>query len=98
MMDLLMVIMGWLAHHLSLLYRIHNETGNIIYPIAYVKSRPYKFILSIIGTIMGTIIVVAQFESSENYALYLTMLAGVGFACDGIADQIGKMVFNRLPK
>ncbi|MDH5183632.1 MAG: hypothetical protein OEX12_07030 [Gammaproteobacteria bacterium] len=96
-MDLIMVLMGWLAHHATLLYRINTETGKILSPKKYIKTRPYKFALSIFGTVMGTIIIVAKFQDSGiDDATYLMMLAGVGFGCDMVADQLGKFTFSKM--
>ena len=88
-----MVFMGWLAHHASLLYRINKETGEVLSPLKYIKTRPYKFSLSIFGTIMGTILVVSKLQGGDEFT-YLAALAGVGFACDMVADQLGKAAFK----
>ena len=98
-MDIVMVIMGWLAHHLKVLMNMGQE-GKLISPVTYIKQRPYKFILSIVGTVMGTIFLSYTAHPSINPTVtdgvYLALLAGVGFLGDMVADKFGSMAAKRM--
>lgn len=101
-MDILMVLMGWLAHHLKVLIQMSQNKGVVVNPITYIKARPFKFALSIVGTTMGTIFVAftmhPELNPSVTYGVYLAALAGVGVMGDLVADKFGSLAAKRMDK
>ncbi len=104
-MDLLLVILGWTAHHLKVLKQIHTETGVILMPSSYIKKRPFKFILSIVGTTMGVIFVMFTLhpdiqtlvsDPAVADGIYLGAMGGVGVLGDLVADKFGSMAAKKL--
>lgn len=98
-MDILMVLMGWLAHHLKVLMEM-NKSGCYQSPLNYIKTRPYKFALSVVGTVMGMIFAAytlhPEINPSITNGVYLAILGGIGFMGDAVADKFGSMAAKKM--
>lgn len=95
--DITMVVIGWMLHHVKVLIDIRKGTGELWLPSAYIKNRPWAFIGSILGTVAGAILTITLYEpqiavnfdgDSMKKFTYLVNLFAVGLLGDMIADKI----------
>ena len=104
-MDIIMVVMGWLAHHLKVLKEIREGTGEVWHPVKYIQKRPYAFFLSIVGTTIGANYVMVILDPSTQeliqnkqlaLGVYYAAMAGVGVMGDMVADKFSSFAAKKL--
>lgn len=85
-----MLILGFMAHHLTVLTDLKLVKGKDIGFSWYVKERPIKLVLSLIGAIVGYI-------TLDHYGeLSVVTSFGVGFISDSVTDRLGKIASSKL--
>lgn len=83
-------VLGLLAHQMMILAEMSQASGQVIWPQDYIRKRPYKFGLSIIGTIVGY---AALMDSGQITSL---TAFGVGVVANDIIDRIGKITAAKI--
>ena len=78
-MEILMVILGWLSFHCLVMIEISNAGGSNN-PITYLKNRPIKVTLSVLGAILGYFITKATLPIETAESLVILAYAGAGYA------------------
>lgn len=87
---ILMVILGLLTHTLLHLAEIKTKEGIILEPLEYFNRFPIQTLLSLIGCIVGYIIL-----SSYN-ELSLGMAYALGTYSNVIAEKLGQVNLNKV--
>lgn len=77
---------GWLGHHLSILAQMSQDRGAVVTPACYVRERPYRFALSVVGTLAGFGVLAVEGQLSALDAV------GVGWVADSVFHRAGKLV------
>ena len=90
MMEALMCTLGLMTHQIAILAEMSQARGCTVWPQDYVKDRPYKFALAVIGAMVGYIIL---YELEQ-----LTMLTafGIGAAANDSIDRAGSMSVSKI--
>lgn len=86
----LLCVLGLLTHQLSILAEMSQAKGRRVGPIEYIRERPYKLSLSIIGAVIGYIILAQVGE------LTLLTAYGVGYMANDSIDRAGKIASMRM--
>lgn len=86
----LMVILGLLTHTLLHLAEIKTKEGVILTPVAYFKRFPFQTLLSLIGCIVGYIILDSYNE------LTLGMAYALGTYSNVVAEKLGQANLNKV--
>jgi len=89
----LVVILGWLLHHAKVLMQIKANTNEIWWPHRYIRERPYKLAISILGTSLATIMVYVIFKrpepmAHETYISYIISYIAAGYLGDAMVDKL----------
>lgn len=82
--------LGLIAHQLSILAEMSQADGKMITPLAYIKRRPYKFSLSVIGAIVGYVVLLQLGELTPITAF------GVGYIANDSIDRVGKITAVKM--
>ena len=88
-MEILYVVLGWLSFHCLVMIEIHNDGGSNN-PFLYLKNRPLKVVLSLLGAVLGYLLTDATLPSDTAPALVILAYAGVGYAPYHIFEIISK--------
>ena len=98
---LISVILGLLMHILGDMAEISTTQGKPIHPIQFLKTRPYRIALSVIGAIMGYLIFMNDLQKQIDAELYQTAYAtavGIGYAADSLINKAANIAKNRMDK
>ena len=82
--------LGLLTHQLTILAEMSQSRKTRVTPFDYMRERPYKLSLSIIGAIIGYIVLQQMGE------LTLITAYGVGYMANDSIDRVGKMTSMRI--
>ena len=86
MMEIAMVL-GWVSYHSLIMTEMHQSKGRIIWPIEYVKERPFKTILSITGAVMGYVLC-TEIPPDTNRIIVLSAYMAAGYSPYHVFDAI----------
>ena len=93
-MEALFVILGWLSFHCLVMIEI-NSNGGSNNPITYLKSRPIKVTLSVLGAILGYFVTQATIPTETSESLVILAYAASGYAPYHIFEILSK--FKQTP-
>ncbi len=82
--------LGLLAHLLAVLAEMSHAAGKIVTPLEYIKKRPYKLSLAIIGAIVGYAALEQMGELTQLTAF------GIGYMANDSIDRMGKITASRM--
>lgn len=82
--------LGLIAHQLTILAEMSQAHGSLVTPYDYIKKRPYKFSLSVIGAIVGYMVLQQMGE------LTLLTAFGVGYIANDSIDRAGKLTAAKM--
>ena len=77
--------LGLLTHQIGILAEMSQARGVRVSPFDYIRERPYKLSLSIIGAIIGYIVL------QQSGELTLITAYGIGYMANDSIDRVGKM-------
>ena len=101
-MAIIAVVLGWFSHHLMILAERNASTGELPHPLTYVKKHPYKFMMSIVGAVLGYMFMVIQFSdiatlnNKDVDLLYLMAMFGAGYVPYNIIDKMGRVSKKKM--
>lgn len=96
-----LVVLGFLAHLVGDLAEESTKVGETIKPIAFLKSRPYRILVSIIGSSVGYLVVMVDLDKqlvAELYSTAYTMAFGIGYASDSLINKMANIASNKMEK
>ena len=107
-MDIFMVIIGLLAYHCKVMIDQHNADISKN-PIKYIKARPVKVVLSVLGAVAGYFITKEGLPHTINGGVALVAYLTAGLVPYAIFDKYGKTAskpeekpvepkFHKIPK
>ena len=76
-----MLILGLLTHFFMILSEMSSARKSLVTPWGYVKERPYKAALSVIGSIVAYSLLP---EGAEPYVVF-----GAGYMANDALDRLG---------
>lgn len=88
----LAVILGWLIHLVADLAEASVTTGTPVRLVAYIKSHPWRLLLSALGTFAGLMLFyhgMAQQIDAGLYEMALGTAMGIGYAGDSVVGKLG---------
>lgn len=85
-------VLGLLTHHVTVLSEMSIQRGSRVGLGQYMRTRPYKVMLSITGSILGV------FTLAQMGELTALTAFGVCMASSDFADRAGRMAVNKLPQ
>lgn len=86
----LLCILGLLTHQLTILAEMSQARNKRVTPFDYMRERPYKLSLSIIGAVIGYIVL------SQMGELTLITAYGVGYMANDSIDRVGKITAMKI--
>jgi len=86
----ILCLLGLLTNLLSILAEMSQARNCRVSPLTYINERPYKLSLSIIGAVIGYIVLDQMGE------LTLITAYGVGYMANDSIDRIGKMTAMKM--
>lgn len=96
-----LVVLGFLSHLIGDLAEESTKAGETVKPIAFIKARPYRILMSIIGSSVGFLIVMVDLDkqlTAELYSTAYTMAFGIGYASDSVINKIATIATNKMEK
>lgn len=108
-MDMLAIFAGLLLHHLVLLSNLHTVKHKDLSCLIwfYISERPVKLLISIVGAVMGYVLIKAEFAAlyamastpfqvAEIDSKYYITLISTGYISDSIVDRLGSQASQKL--
>lgn len=86
----LLCFLGLLTHQLTILAEMSQARGVRVSPFDYMRERPYKLSLSIIGAVIGYIVL------QQSGELTLITSYGIGYMANDSIDRVGKMTSMKM--
>lgn len=92
----IMLFLGMASHFFIELAELSTATGKRYDPWQYIKSRPYRMIISVIGALIGYALVIDQVPSTPGHPIPGWMIAVVGFSSDSMIKQAANIMRNKI--
>lgn len=89
---ILLAAAGWAGHHALILSTLTAERGQVVNVIHYARERPWRLWLSIIGTVIGYILL------DDLGELTRTTAVGLGYASDSLVHRAGALTQLKIGK
>lgn len=94
-------VLGWILQATKILGDMSVIKGEIVTPRWYIQNRPYKFIGSIILTIMGTVILILTLDPDHiidgmKLSAFLVGMSVSGVVANKAMDKYGAQVHNTV--
>lgn len=93
-LEIAMVVIGWISYHCLVMVELQQSKQRIVWPVEYIRMRPFKTILSVTGAIMGYILC-TELPDDINRAIELTAYAAAGYSPYHVFDAISAK--NSIP-
>lgn len=90
--QIMLTALGLFTHHVTVLAEMSMQKAKHVGLREYMRTRPYKIILSVTGSIIGVIALAQMGELS------LLTAFGVGMASSDFADRAGRMAIGKMPQ
>jgi len=96
---LFMLILGILTHFAFELGEITARSGVVANPLDYVKQRPYRTFLSIVGALLGYALLLDTIppQTISEYRM-AAMTFGVGFLADSSIKSVSNMARGAITR
>jgi len=85
-----MLILGLLTHFLMILSEMSSARKTLVTPWEYVKEKPYKAALSVIGSIVAYSLLPAE---AEAYVVF-----GAGYMANDALDRLGTITNKSMTR
>ena len=96
-----LVVLGWLVHVLGDLIEASKQNGGPINPVTFIKSKPYRTLMSIIGAALGFLMLMHDLNVQVKNELFQSAYAtafGLGYAADSIINKAANIAQQRIDK
>lgn len=70
--------------------QLTTERGSLVSPVRYVRERPYRFALSVIGSVVGFVFLLDLGELTKLTAF------GIAYVGDSVAHRAGAIAQEKL--
>jgi len=88
--EILLCALGLLANLISVLSEMSAARKTFVSPLAYIRERPYKVVMAIIGAVIGYVVLMQINELSMLTAF------GAGYISSDGADRAGRIANAKM--
>ena len=96
-----LVVLGSIAHIVGDMIEASKLAGTPVHPIVFLKSRPYRTIMSLIGASIGYIMLMHDLDKQVQAELYQSAYAlafGIGYAADSMINKAANIAEQQVNK
>jgi len=100
-MLIILCILGLLTHVLGDLIEASQAKGSPVSCVTFLKSRPYRTLMSIIGTTLGFLMLMHDLQVQVTAELYQSAYAtsfGIGYAADSLINKAANIAQQKVDK